>query len=54
MMQIIDMYGRVIEIRNISAGSIVKFGDKYRPGTYFVRIVQEKEHKEAKLIKLSD
>src|SRR5678815_3796360 len=33
MMQVVDMYGRVIETRNVTANSIVKFGDRYRPGT---------------------
>jgi hypothetical protein len=54
MMQVIDMYGRVIEIRNVNANSIIQFGDCYRAGTYFVRIIQSKEHKEIKLIKVSD
>lgn len=53
-MQVIDMYGRVIETRNVSANSNIRFGDRYRPGTYFVRIMQGKNHKEIKLIKLSD
>ena len=54
MMQVVDMYGRVIETRNVSANSIIRFGDRYRAGTYFVRIIQGKEHKELKLVKLSD
>jgi hypothetical protein len=53
-MQVMDMYGRIIETRNMTVNSIVKFGDRYRPGTYFVRIIQGKEHKEIKLIKISD
>ncbi len=53
-MQVIDMYGRVIETRNVTANSMIRFGDRYRPGTYFVRIIQGKEHKEIKLIKLTD
>jgi len=53
-MQVIDVYGRIIEIRNVNARSPIKFGDRYNPGTYFVRILQGKEHKEIKLIKLSD
>ena len=53
-MQVVDINGRIIEVRNISANSIVRFGDRYRPGTYFVRILQGKQHKEIKLIKLSD
>ncbi len=53
-MQVVDMYGRVIETRNVNANSLIKFGDRYNPGTYFVRILQGKEHKEIKLVKLSD
>jgi len=54
IMQVVDMYGRVIETRNVNANSPIRFGDRYNPGTYFVRIVQGKEHKEIKLVKLSD
>lgn len=54
MMQVVDMYGRVVETRNVPANSIVRFGDRYATGTYFVRIMQGKEHKEIKLVKLSD
>jgi hypothetical protein len=53
-MQVTDMYGRVIEVRNITANSITKFGDRYASGTYFVRIMQGRENKLIKLIKLSD
>ena len=51
-MQVIDMYGRVIETRNVNAASPVKFGDRYRPGVYYVRVLQGKQHEEVKLIKL--
>ena len=54
IMQVTDMYGRIIETRNVNANSIIRFGDRYRPGTYFVRIIQGKERKEIKLVKLSD
>ena len=53
-MQVVDMYGRAIETRNANANSVIRFGDRYRPGTYFVTIIQGKEHKEMKLIKLSE
>ena len=53
-MQVVDMYGRIIETRNVNANSVIRFGDRYKPGTYFVRIIQGKEHKEMKLIKLSN
>ena len=54
MMQVVDMYGRIIEVRNLYANSVVKFGERYRAGTYFVRILQGSETKELKLVKLSD
>jgi len=53
LIQVVDMYGRIIETRNVNANSIIQLGDRYRPGTYFVRIIQREEHKEIKLIKLS-
>jgi hypothetical protein len=53
-MQVADMLGRIIETRTISANSTIRIGEKYRPGTYFVRIIQGQEHKEIKLIKLSE
>ena len=53
-MQVVDMYGRIIETNNVSANSMIRFGDGYRSGTYFVRIIQGKQHTELKLIKLSD
>ncbi len=52
VMQVVDMHGRVIETRNVSANSIIQFGNRYNSGTYFVRILQGKRHKELKLIKL--
>jgi hypothetical protein len=53
-MQVVDMYGRIIETRNVSANSPIRFGDRYSAGTYFVKVIQGKQHKEIKLIKLSD
>jgi hypothetical protein len=53
-MQVTDMYGRIIEVRNVTANSIVRFGDRYASGTYFVRVIQGRQHKELKLVKLPD
>ena len=53
-MQVVDIYGRILETTNVNADSPIRFGDRYNPGTYFVKILQGKEHKEIKLIKLSD
>ena len=52
-MQVLDMYGRIIETRNVTPNSVVTFGDTYMAGTYFVRVMQGSAHKELKLIKHS-
>jgi hypothetical protein len=53
-MQVLDMYGRIIETMNVISNSLIRFGDRYRPGTYFVRIIHDGSHKVIKLIKISD
>jgi hypothetical protein len=37
IMQVVDMYGRIIETRNVNANSPIRFGDRYNPGTYFCK-----------------
>ena len=54
LIQVVDMYGRIIETRNINANSLIRVGDRYGAGTYFVKILQGKEYKQIKLIKLSE
>lgn len=55
MMQVFDVNGRQVELRNnIYTGSTIQIGEMYRPGSYYVRVMQGKDHKEIKLIKLSD
>ncbi len=54
IMQVVDMYGRTIETRNINTNSTIGFGHRYNAGTYFVKIIQGKVHKEIKLVKLGD
>lgn len=53
-MQVVDAYGRVTDTRNVSANSMIRLGDRYRPGTYFIRVMQGKQHQVLKLVKLSD
>jgi hypothetical protein len=52
--QVIDVYGRIIETRMIRSAQNILFGKLYRPGIYFVRVIQGKQSSELKLIKLSD
>jgi hypothetical protein len=53
--QVFDQYGRLVSARNnISNGSTVRIGDLYQAGVYYVRVLQGKQHREMKLIKLSE
>ena len=53
-MQVYDQNGKLMEKReNINAGSIIKFGEQYRPGVYYLRIMQGSEQREFKLVKVS-
>ncbi len=54
-LQVFDVYGRSIEVRShIPNGSTIRVGDLYRPGAYYIRVLQGMQHKEIKLIKVSD
>jgi len=53
-MFVVDMYGRLIEKRILSNEQTVYMGDKYRPGTYIVKIIQGDQSKQLKLIKLPE
>jgi hypothetical protein len=50
--QVIDMYGRVIETKNIIAGETIQLGDQYRPGTYMLRFTQGQQNRLLKVIKM--
>ncbi len=39
---------------NLQPGSVIRLGALYRPGVYYIRVQQGKEHKELKMIKLSN
>ena len=52
--QVTDMQGRVIETRSVNINTVIQFGDRYRPGTYVIRVIQGKKQKEIKLIKMAD
>jgi hypothetical protein len=54
IMQVFDGYGRLVDVRKTATASTLVIGDRYRPGTYYVRFSQGKLHKEIKLIKLPD
>jgi len=52
-MQVMDLYGRLINNQEVNPGQQIKLGETFRPGIYYVRIMQGEERKEMKLVKLS-
>jgi hypothetical protein len=54
-MQVIDQYGRLIEIKSgIAANSTFRLGDRYRPGMYYVEAIHGKIKTTVKLVKQAD
>ena len=53
-MIVFDLYGRKLEERVVNNGAIVKIGEGYRAGVYFVSIQQGENRKELKLIKMTE
>ncbi|MEO7265962.1 MAG: T9SS type A sorting domain-containing protein [Ferruginibacter sp.] len=52
-MMITDQHGRLLEKRNnLSVGSVIQIGKNFKPGIYYVKIMQGEKHEEMKLIKL--
>ena len=52
MIQVADIYGRIIETRKVNGNSIIRIGEQYQPGAYFVRVTEgDKKTYILKLIK---
>jgi hypothetical protein len=49
-----DMLGRVVETRTVTAGQVILIGDKYRSGSYLLRLTQGNKVNQLKLVKVSD
>jgi hypothetical protein len=53
--RVMDLYGRTVEIRpNIVSGQTLRLGDQYRPGVYFIEMIQGNNRRQLKLIKQPD
>ena len=51
--RVMDVSGKVIETRtNVLAGQTLQIGNNYRPGIYFIEVIQGLNKKQLKLIKL--
>ena len=52
-LHVVDALGKVMEVRtNLAAGQTLQLGNNYRPGVYFVELVQGNTKTQLKLIKL--
>jgi hypothetical protein len=52
--RILDNQGRLVETRsNLAANSTLVLGSQYRPGVYYVEVVQGAEKVQSKLVKMS-
>ena len=51
-MQVVDIAGRIIQTRNVNADQSIQLGERYKEGIYIVRILQGKQAKQLKLVKL--
>jgi hypothetical protein len=53
-LRVMDVLGRLVEARSkMAAGSVIKLGHNYKPGTYYVEILQNGQRAVLKLVKLS-
>ncbi len=54
LLNVYDVSGRLIETKaSISPNAIMQFGDKYRAGVYMIQVIQGKQHKELRLVKIN-
>jgi hypothetical protein len=54
-LKVTDMLGRTVEQRsNLGAGQSLQIGQDYKPGVYFVEVLQGSEKQTLKLVKLAN
>jgi len=52
MLRVMDISGRIIEVKNVTPDQSIRIGDNYRAGMYFAEIIQGNERKIVKLVKI--
>ena len=52
MLRVMDVSGRVIETKNVTSNQTVRIGDSYHAGMYLAEVIQGKERKIVKLVKI--
>ena len=51
-LRVMDVSGRIIEVKKMTTGQTIRIGDNYRSGMYFVEVLQGNERKIVKLVKI--
>jgi hypothetical protein len=54
ILQVYDVYGRVVDTRSVTHQTTLKIGQDYQHGAYYARVMQGRKRKEIKLIKLNN
>ena len=53
-MKVLDVHGRLIETKNnLLPGQVLRIGSAYRPGTYFIHVVQGTQSRALAVVKMS-
>jgi hypothetical protein len=53
MLRVYDAYGRTVRlIRDAMAGQTITLGNEYRPGIYYIEMIQGKNRQQVKLLKV--
>src|SRR6185503_8129268 len=51
-LRVMDISGRIIEVKNLVAGQTIKIGDNYHTGVYFAEVTQGNKKEIVKLVKI--
>lgn len=55
VLRVMDIKGRLVEMKqNIQPNQTLRIGDQYRPGIYFIEVMQGAERTQTKIIKMSN
>ena len=52
LLRIIDVFGRIMEVKSVTSGQTISIGDNYRTGVYFAELMQGNKKEIVKLIKI--
>lgn len=51
ILRVMDIYGKLVENKKVAANNILQLGENYRPGIYFINVIQGNNSKQLKIVK---